>query len=143
MLTFIYLTITETIIFYGVQIPIFLDIILYLFSTLSELFGLVYGLHYCLSYSPKRRKVAVNSFYFLTGFFGNVIGGIVASQFDYIDMNYFLVFLAISLTGYILLQLTDKKSIAVANKSFEKDDTIQQVYESITTTDDHFYRNFL
>ncbi len=108
-LAFAYLVITEFAIERGYNIWVAWDIVPYFFMTIGEIFGLIYGLQFCLTYAPINRKVTANSIYFLNGFFGSIISAIIANCIGDIGSKYFLIFLFISIVGVVFTKNLTKK----------------------------------
>ena len=83
----------EVLLSFGMNLTITLDMIVYFFITISEMFCVVYGLEIALTRISEHNSIVPTTLFFLMGFCANMCGAFVSGMFTTIGIPFFTIML--------------------------------------------------
>ena len=108
---FIYLCITEFIVSNGIELHIAWDIILYVFTVISEMLSGIYVLQFCLSHVPTKMRMLSDSAFQMVSVLSNLVCIFLATLFPVFNTEYFAMFaviLCISTASFMVIKKVAK-----------------------------------
>lgn len=105
---FIYLCITEFIVSNGIELHIAWDIILYVFTVISEMLSGIYVLQFCLSHVPAKMRMLSDSAFQMVSVLSNLVCIFLAALFPVFNTEYFAMFAIILCISTALFMVIKK-----------------------------------